>query len=249
MKRLLIAGALAFAATGSVLAADLPQAAPPPQAPAVYVPTVAPVYNWGGIYFGANGGYGFGNSEWSDPNNLAAPNTGSFSTTGFLVGPTVGVNFQTDAFVFGIEGDFDASWLDGKSSNVYCGALGFGAAAQCETSNSWLGTVRARVGYAADRVLFYGTAGGAFGNIEAGANGGLQSSTKAGWTAGAGVEVAFADNWTARVEYLYVDLENATCSAANPCGNDPGGVAGVPANQTVKFNANLIRLGVDYKFR
>jgi outer membrane immunogenic protein len=109
--------------------------------------------------------------------------------------------------------------------------------------------VRARVGYAADRVLFYGTAGGAFGNIEAGANGGLQSSTKAGWTAGAGVEVAFADNWTARVEYLYVDLENATCSAANPCGNDPGGVAGVPANQTVKFNANLIRLGVDYKFR
>ena len=78
MKRLLIAGALAFAATGSVLAADLPQAAPPPQAPAVYVPTVAPVYNWGGIYFGANGGYGFGNSEWSDPNNLAAPNDRQF---------------------------------------------------------------------------------------------------------------------------------------------------------------------------
>ena len=254
MKRLLIAGALAFAATGSVLAADLPQAAPPPQAPAVYVPTVAPVLTGAAVSFGANGGYGFGNSEWSDPNNLAAPNTGNFSTTGFLVGPTVGVNFQTDAFVFGIEGDFDASWLDGKSSSGYCGSgfpgggggtLGFGTAAQCETSNSWLGTVRARVGYAADRVLFYGTAGGAFGNIEAGANGGLLSSTKAGWTAGAGVEVAFADNWTARVEYLYVDLENATCSTANPCGVDAAG----PANQTVKFNANLIRLGVDYKFR
>ena len=51
---------------------------------------------------------------------------------------------------------------------------------------------------------------------------GSSESTKAGWTAGAGVEVAFADNWTARVEYLFVDLENATCSAANPCGNDPG---------------------------
>jgi outer membrane immunogenic protein len=247
MKRLLMAGALAFAAAaGQALAADLPQPAPPPQAPVAYVPTVAPVYNWGGIYFGANGGYGFGSSEWSDPNNFAAPNSGNFGVTGFLVGPTVGVNFQTDAFVFGIEGDFDASWLDGKSSNVYCGALGFGAAAQCETKNTWLGTVRARVGYAADRVLFYGTAGGAFGNIEAGANGGLQSSTKAGWTAGAGVEVAFADNWTARVEYLFVDLSNATCSVANPCGNDAGPV---PANQTVKFDANLIRLGVDYKFR
>ena len=258
MKRLLIAGALAlaFAATGQVLAADLPQPVPPPQAPAVYVPTVAPVYNWGGIYFGANGGYGFGNSEWSDPNNASGlGSTGNFSTTGFLVGPTVGVNFQTDAFVFGIEGDFDASWLDGKSSSGFCGsgfpgggggALGFGVAAQCETKNTWLSTVRARVGYAADRVLFYGTAGGAFGSIEAGANGGLISSTKAGWTAGAGVEVAFADNWTARVEYLYVDLENATCNTANPCGLD---APGVPANQTVKFNANLIRLGVDYKFR
>ena len=125
-------------------------------------------------------------------------------------------------------------------------APGFGVAAQCETKNTWLSTVRARVGYAADRVLFYGTAGGAFGSIEAGANGGLISSTKAGWTAGAGVEVAFADNWTARVEYLYVDLENATCNTANPCGLD---APGVPANQTVKFNANLIRLGVDYKFR
>jgi outer membrane immunogenic protein len=246
MKRLLMAGALAFAA-GQAFAADLPQPAPPPQAPVAYVPTVAPVYNWGGIYFGANGGYGFGSSEWSDPNNFSGlGSTGNFNTTGFLVGPTVGVNFQTDAFVFGIEGDFDASWLDGKSSSAYCGALGFGAAAQCETKNTWLGTVRARVGYAADRVLFYGTAGGAFGNIEAGANGGLQSSTKAGWTAGAGVEVAFADNWTARVEYLFVDLSNATCSVANPCGNDAGPV---PANQTVKFDANLIRLGVDYKFR
>ena len=247
MKRLLMAGALAFtAAAGQAVAADLPQPVPPPQAPVAYVPTVAPVYNWGGIYFGANGGYGFGSSEWSDPNNLVAPNTGNFGVTGFMAGPTVGVNFQTDAFVFGIEGDFDGSWLDGKSSSVYCGSLGFGAAAQCETKNTWLGTVRARVGYAADRVLFYGTAGGAFGNIEAGANGGLQSSTKAGWTAGAGVEVAFADNWTARVEYLFVDLENATCSVANPCGNDAGPV---PANQTVKFDANLIRLGVDYKFR
>ena len=125
MKRLLMAGALAFAvAAGQALAADLPQPAPPPQAPVAYVPTVAPVYNWGGIYFGANGGYGFGSSEWSDPNNPSSPcTTGNFSTTGFLVGPTVGVNFQTDAFVFGIEGDFDASWLDGKSSSAYCGAV------------------------------------------------------------------------------------------------------------------------------
>ncbi len=107
--------------------------------------------------------------------------------------------------MFGIEGDFDASWLDGKQSSTYCGSLGFGAA-QCETKNTWLGTLRARVGYAADRVLFYVTGGGAYGNVETGANGGFVKSNKAGWTAGAGVEAAFADNWTARIEYLFVDL-------------------------------------------
>ena len=234
MKRLLIAGALAFAAAGHALAADLPQPGPPPQAPVAYIPTVAPVYNWGGIYFGVNGGYGFGKSKQTSP---AGTTTGTFNTTGFLVGPTLGVNFQTDAFVFGLEGDFDASWMQGTSGPAICGTVV--PLLQCETKNTWLGTLRARVGYAADRVLFYGTAGGAFGNIEQGAksatSSSFASSSKAGWTAGAGVEVAFADNWTARVEYLFVALQNASFSTA-------------PAT-TVTFNANIVRLGVDYKFR
>jgi outer membrane immunogenic protein len=147
--------------------------------------------------------------------------------------------------VFGIDGDFDASWLDGKSSSLFCTNVGFGAAAQCETKNTWLGTLRARVGYAADRVLFYVTGGGAYGNIESGINGGFSNSSEPGWTAGAGVEAAFADNWTARIEYLYVDLENGSCNTAATCGLD----SGVSANNAVKFNANLIRFGVDYKFR
>jgi outer membrane immunogenic protein len=233
MKRLVIAGALAFAAAGPALAADLPQPAPPPpQAPVAYIPTVAPVYNWGGIYFGVNGGYGFGSTQQS---TAAGTNSGTFDTSGFLVGGTIGANFQTDAFVFGIEGDFDGSWMEGSGGTAVC-ALG---TAQCETKNSWLSTIRGRIGYAADRVLFYGTAGGAFGNIEQGSNGAANStfasSSKAGWTAGAGVEAAFADNWTARIEYLFVDLSNATFNAA-------------PAT-TVKFDASLVRLGVDYKFR
>jgi outer membrane immunogenic protein len=229
MKRLLMAGAFAFAVAGHALAADLPQPAPPPpQAPAAYVPTVAPVYNWGGIYFGGNGGYGFGSSKQT---SVAGTTTGTFNVTGFLAGGTIGANFQTDAFVFGVEGDFDGSWLQGTSGPAVCGLV------QCETKNSWLGTLRVRAGYAADRVLFYGTAGGAFGNIEQGSNGlansSFASSTKAGWTAGAGVEAAFADNWTARIEYLFVDLQNSTFSNGT----------------TVTFDASLIRLGVDYKFR
>ena len=147
--------------------------------------------------------------------------------------------------MFGIEGDLNSSWLDGKKSSSFCGSVGFGTAAQRETKNTWLGTASARFGYAADRVLFYGTFGGAYGNIQSGVND-LVNSDKTGWVAGAGIEAAFGDNWTARIEYLFVDLQNASCTTSSACGSDAVGAA---PNDTVKFNANLIRLGLDYKFR
>jgi len=206
-----------------------------------------PVYNWGGIYYGVNGGYGFGTTQWTDPANISGlGSTGSFDMSGYVVGATLGFNYQVDAFVLGAEGDYDATGLDGKSSSAFCANVGFGGGAQCETKNTWLSTLRARIGYAADRVLFYGTAGGAFGNIDAGIGGGFDKSTKAGWTAGAGVEAALADNWTARVEYLFVDLQNGSCTSGGNCGVD---AAGVPANDAVKFTTSMIRVGLDYKFR
>ena len=230
MKRLLLAGALAFAAIGQVFAADLPEPMPPPpRAPAVYMPAVIAVYNWGGIYYGVNGGYGFGNSQRT--NTAVTPNSsGSFSTSGFVVGPTLGVNVQTDAFVFGLEGDFDGSWIDGKLTNTFC-------LVACETKNTWLATLRGRVGYAADRMLFYGTAGGAYGNVLSGFNGFFDKSSEPGWVAGAGIEAAFSDNVTARIEYLFVELQNATCNTSCAVGT------------TVKFDTSLIRFGIDYKFR
>jgi outer membrane immunogenic protein len=243
MKRWVLAGALAFAAAGHTLASDLPPPgappAPPPRAPATYVPVVAPVYNWGGIYFGFNLGYGFGTSNWTDPNDPGGA-TGNFNLKGFLVGPTLGFNFQTDAFVIGVEADVDGSWIDGKVSSPFC-SIG----TQCETKSFWFSTARARLGYAADRVLFYGTAGGALGDVAAGQSGSFQRATKGGWTAGAGIEAAFGENLTARIEYLYLKLGNSVCTNPNTCGLDPGG----NPNDTVKFSANMIRLGLTYKFR
>ncbi len=163
MKRLFITAMLSIAAAGTALAADLPQPAPPPQAPALYVPTVAPVYNWGGIYVGINGGWGFGQSSWT------ATTTGAFtggtwntSDNGGVVGGTVGANFQTDAFVFGVEGDWDYSGINTGTSATICSVTG-----ACQVGNNWLATVRGRAGWAVDRVLFYGTAGGAFANVQA----------------------------------------------------------------------------------
>jgi len=107
MKRWLLAGAL-LAAGGQGLASDLPPpvAPAPPRAPAAYVPPASPVYNWGGIYFGFNLGYGFGTSNWSDPLDPGGT-TANFNLKGFLAGATIGVNFQTDGFVYGAEADFD----------------------------------------------------------------------------------------------------------------------------------------------
>ncbi len=240
MKRMLIAGAFALAAGGQAFAADLPQPAPPPpRAPATYVPTTAPVYNWGGVYLGINGGYGFGNSTWTD---AAGDSTGSFSTDGFLLGGTLGANFQWGPVVFGIEGDGDWNDVNGNSA-VGCGSLGAPAGISCETKSDWLATARGRIGYAFDRILLYGTGGGAFGNIQAGPNSGtFNSSTEIGWTAGAGIEVAFAQNWTAKVEYLFVDLGNgATCTTACTIG-------GATPNINVKFDESLVRAGLNYKF-
>jgi outer membrane immunogenic protein len=253
MKRWVLAGALALAAGGQARASDLPPpAAPvPPRAPAAYIPPASPVYNWGGLYFGFNAGYGFGTSNWTDPNEPLVPvspappppsATGNFSVKGFLAGATLGFNFQTDAFVFGAEADFDGSLMDGKKSSPFCSV-----GTQCETKNLWFSTLRARLGYAADRVLFYGTAGGALGNISAGEVSTFQRMTKGGWTAGAGVEAAFTENLTGRIEYLYMKLGNGFCSNQAACGIDNGPNGGSP-DDTIKFSTSMIRLGINYKF-
>ena len=159
MKRILVAGAFALAVAGQAMAADLPPPAPmpPPRAPAAYVPAPLPVYTWGGIYIGANGGYGFGSSSFGTPLG-----SGSFDPTGFVAGGTLGFNYQFGSFVLGIEGDGDWANISASTSGGGCGAVG-----NCQTSLGWLATVRGRAGYAFDRVLVYGTAGGAGGGITA----------------------------------------------------------------------------------
>ena len=125
-----------------------------------------------------------------------------------MIGGTLGYNYQMGSFVWGLEADIDWTNIKGSSdaTNVAC--------VNCETSNSWLGTARARIGYAFDRWLPYITAGVAFGDVQATSALGSNSTTQVGWTAGVGLEYAFMGNWTAKLEYLYVDLGDA--SAASP---------------------------------
>ncbi len=192
MKRLVLAGLGALAVVtmmGAANAADLPRRhAMPAKAPAYEAP-----YNWTGFYVGINGGGGFGRSDFSAP----FP-TGSFDTSGALVGGTIGYNIQMGQTVFGLEGDIDWSNIRGSAA---C------AGTTCETRNNWLGTVRGRLGYAFNRFMPYVTGGLAVGDIKSSIAGvGDAEETKTGWTVGGGVEAAIAGPWTAKVEYLYVDL-------------------------------------------
>jgi outer membrane immunogenic protein len=225
IKTLLLAcvGFMAMAAA-STYAADMPRRAlPMPRAP-VYVP----FFSWTGFYAGINAGYGFGDSSWT--NTTTGLGTGDFNVDGFLIGGTLGYNLQTGSWVFGVEGDI--GWSDIKGTTTTLCPLG------CETRNTWLGTIRGRIGYAFDRFLPYFTAGGAFGEVQAnpavlpGA-----SDIQFGWTVGAGIEYAFLSNWSAKLEYLYVDLGTLNCTATE---------CGVPTDVT--FKANIVRGGLNYKF-
>jgi outer membrane immunogenic protein len=228
MKRRLLAsvGFAALVAT-SALAADVPplRSMPPPRAPAF-----VPFFSWNGFYVGLNAGYGFGSSNWS--NNVTAATTGDFDISGVLVGGTIGYNLQFGSAVFGIEADID--WTNIK------GSIATNCIGTCETSSDWLGTVRGRIGYAFDRFLPYATAGAAFGDIKGSVASGARSfsETNVGWTAGAGLEYAFISSWSAKVEYLYVDLGKATCDATCS-GTNPFDVT---------FTTHIVRAGLNYKF-
>ena len=226
MKRLpmtISIGLFVAAMAAPVLAADLSR-------PAYKTPVYSmPGYNWTGFYAGINGGYGFGKSDWSGTGATAGT-----SPKGMLLGGTLGYNLQTGSLVWGLEGDIDYSWMKGS-------AVGTGACAGigCETRNSWFGTARARVGYAGwDRWLPYFTGGAAFGNVKTTSAAAVsEDKTRIGWTVGAGIEYALMTNWSTKLEYLYADLGKSDCSVA-ACGTAT----------EVSFKANIVRVGLNYRF-
>jgi outer membrane immunogenic protein len=216
-----IAVAALLAAPIAALAADLPQ--PSYKAPAYSAPAYV---NWSGLYVCINGGYGFGKSNWTG----GGVTTGDFDAKGAPAGLTLGYNLQTGIWVWGLEGDLDYSWMKGSTSN-FC-------TPDCETKNNWLGTARARLGYAGwSNWLPYITGGAAFGGIKASQGTASVSKTAIGWTAGLGVEYAFLGNWSTKLEYLYTDLGKVTCSAPDCAGN-----------VDIKFKANIVKIGLNYRF-
>ena len=225
MRRFLLAstGVMAAAAwIGAAAAADISRPLPPRPMPQ---PIYNYAYNWTGLYAGINGGFSWGTSSW---NGLPA----SFDVNGGMFGGQIGYNWQFGMWVVGVEGDADWTHIRGNTT-AFCPGIG-----PCATKNDFLTTGRGRIGYAMDRWLPYFTGGFAAGNIRA-TNptfAGIDQ-TNGGWTIGGGLEGAMVGNWTARAEYLYVNLGSAGCSIN----------CGLPANN-VSFTTNIFRGGLNYRF-
>jgi outer membrane immunogenic protein len=253
MKRLAFATALSVGAASSALAAELPPpVAPPPYvAPAYIPPPVVPPYSWNGFYVGGNLGAGWsGVGTFSDS---AGSTFSSTTSTTFVGGGQVGLNYESvSGVVFGAEVMFD--WAPNTQNTLTISnpvPAPLGSAATATINSRWLTTVTGKLGYAWDRLLVYGKAGGAW----VGANtpslttpGGVVfpvsgNSTNSGWTAGIGIEWAFAGNWSARAEYDFIGLKNQTFQVGPgpaPFGSD--------AINTNNRNVQLLTVGLNYKF-
>jgi outer membrane immunogenic protein len=238
--------ALCVATSSSASAADLPTAAP--FLPAAYV---SPVYNWTGVYVGGNIGAawsGLSGSNFSDTigSTFTAP-----TNVQFMGGGQVGVNYQFwGGVVIGAEAMFD--WLPSTKNAQITATASDGTAAFMDTiNNRWLTTATGRLGYAWDRVLLYGKAGGAWlgasspGISVGGAPVTLTSSNNSdfGWTAGFGLEWAFWNDWSVRAEYDYVGLNNQSFTLA-PGPTTFGGDVITYSNR----NISIMTAAVNYKF-
>jgi outer membrane immunogenic protein len=171
--------------------------------------------------------------------------TGASATSnlgGWLGGGQEGFNYQIGSFVWGVEGTVDWSSLNSTTGGIITAA---GPALQVAANTQWLTTAAARFGFAADRALFYGKAGGGWvgnnatvTNLATGASASV-SNTNSGWLLGAGLEYAFTPNWTAKVEYDYLGLSGGF-TATSPVG--------IADTLDVKRQLNIVTARINYKF-
>lgn len=234
-KALATASAALLLSAGLASAADLPSRNAP-------LRQIAPVFTWTGFYAGAQLGVGWQRDRLVEDCVIPCGlDTATGRSTGVLGGVHAGYNWQASAFVFGMEADFELTNL--RHTTIYPASApdSFGS------SIRWQGSVRARAGYAFDRLLLYVTGGVAFADIKhtynltppPGFASESDSDLRTGWTLGAGAEYAFTNNWSARVEYRYTDFGRRT---------DAPAIFGGAFNNRHRETQQAVRAGVSYRF-
>lgn len=204
-------------------------------------PVVAPAWSWTGFYIGINSGFSRGETRWDYVN---FPTSRADQVTfGAMIGGTVGYNWQMGSWVLGVEADYDWANITGE---VSCPNPLF----RCSTRLDSIGTLRGRLGYSVRNLMFFVTAGGAWGDTALRSDHILNLRVpdvitdrewKGGWTAGVGLEWApWGPNWSYKFEWLYYDLGNSLYNV------DIGNVAinDISARQ----QGHMWRTGINYHF-
>jgi outer membrane immunogenic protein len=241
MNKLVVAAVSLSALAVPAVAADLSVRTPVYKAP---VPPVSS--NWSGFYVGGHAGFMWGRSTVFDEGNLLEKNA---PTNGFVGGALAGVNWQTGAWVLGLEGDF--GWTNARGNGTGGndgggggGGSGGGSGGSGEEtvrgnhySFNWTSHIRGRIGYATSNVLWFVAGGVALADFDytERVSGITTGSVFTGWTLGGGADIAINPSWIARVEYLHDDFGDKTFS-----------INGEPYR--VKLTGDTVRGALMYKF-
>jgi outer membrane immunogenic protein len=224
-------------------------------------------YNWGGFYGGFHVGDAWTSTDFAETlAGVGVVESGTTKSTGFIGGGQVGFNLlPAPNFLLGIEADISGASLDGAVGTTPTIAGATSIATWTETVDTF-GTVRGRLGLVANNWLLYGTGGFAWAedsfsrlqsvnNVISPADGifpteGLLTSlspTRTGWTAGGGIEWGFARNWTAKIEYLRLDLGGENFAFTAPFASGAAGASAFTINEG-RLTIDTVRFGVNYLF-
>lgn len=251
MRKLTLAIAALFALgiRAPAAAADLPVRAP------VYKGPPPIIFSWTGLYIGVHGGADWFDKDWFvplTPTNMAGncvvdgcpKPAGSHTSQSWLAGGQIGFNYQVSWAVFGVEAQ--ASWTKLEGSNVST----FVAVLTNHSKTDAIGTIAGRLGVAWDRSLLYVKGGGAWAHDEFWTTSGICNTTvchsvtdtRWGWMVGVGWEYAFANNWSAKIEYDHLDFNRRRETLLAVCA------ACLPFEYDIKQTVDLIKVGINYRF-
>jgi outer membrane immunogenic protein len=226
MKKLLLASVSSLALAGMAYGADMAPVfkAPPPPAPA-----------WAGFYVGIDGGVARHDAWFNDLDGIFGVSSKNTAKSGGVLGGFAGYNWQDRSFVYGVEADIN--WIGAKAQETWGGRGGVTLTSWQQSQDvPWVATFRGRLGLDFESTLFYFTGGLAVGKVEnsfngicpvgGGGCGGVpaggvfasfsDSTTRVGWTAGAGIEHMFSSHLTLRGEFRYVDLGRSSVNCVSP---------------------------------
>jgi outer membrane immunogenic protein len=220
-------------------------------APLYKAPVAASIYNWNGFYVGAHVGGAWERRSFSQTTTSGAlVESATINSSSVAGGGQIGFNWTVSNILLGLEADISGTGLSGNAQTFNLAGTGPG----WNEKTDFFGTARGRVGLVANNWLFYGTGGLAWADDQFTrtqlTGGGIatppvgfvatNNGTRIGWTAGAGVEWGFARNWSAKLEYLFMDFGSSSFSFSVP--------AGTFAVSEGDLTLQTVRVGVNYRF-